>query len=165
MNLNKVFLIGNVTRDPELRTTPAGQTVANFGLATNRIWQDQSGQRQQAAEFHNVVAWRRLAEIVSQYTKKGSLLMVEGRLQTRSWQAPDGTNRYRTEIIAENIQLGPRGSQTPGAPGISKQATSFAPSAPVAEESATPVINLDEQGNPVEESESIGEPPATVMPF
>lgn len=108
MNFNKAFVLGNVTRDPELRTTPTGQNVCSFGIATNRIWKDQSGQQQRSAEFHNIVAWGRLAEIAGQYLKKGSLVFIEGRIQTRSWQAQDGQKRFRTEIVAENMQLGPR---------------------------------------------------------
>lgn len=103
MNLNKAMVIGNVVRDPEMRTTPSGQNVTSFSVATNRVWKDQAGQKQEAAEFHNIVAWRRLAEISSQYLKKGSKVYIEGRLQTRSWDDPNGVKRYRTEIIAENM--------------------------------------------------------------
>lgn len=109
MNLNKVFLVGNLTRDPELRQTASGQAVCSFGVATNRVFTDGAGQRQQQTEFHNVVAWARLGEIVHQYLRKGSLILVEGRIQTRNWQDPQGQQRYRTEVIAERIQLGPRG--------------------------------------------------------
>lgn len=113
MNFNKAFILGNVTRDPELRTTPSGQSVASFGIATNRIWKSQAGERQKSAEFHNVVAWGRLAEICHQYLKKGSLVFVEGRIQTRSWQdQASGQKRFRTEIVAETMQLGPRGAGT-----------------------------------------------------
>ncbi|MDX1535638.1 MAG: single-stranded DNA-binding protein [Candidatus Spechtbacterales bacterium] len=112
MNLNKAIIIGNLTADPEVRTTPSGDKVANFSVATNRIWTDRaSGEKRQKTEFHNVVAWRRLAEIAEQYLGKGSLLMVEGRIETRSWDDTNtGQKRYRTEIIAENMQMGPRGS-------------------------------------------------------
>ena len=103
MNLNKAMVIGNLTRDPEIRTTPTGQTVASFSVATNYVWTDQSGQKRDKAEFHNVVAWRRLAEIIGQYLKKGSKIYIEGRLQTRDWVGQDGVKRYRTEIIAENM--------------------------------------------------------------
>ena len=108
MNLNKVFVLGNLTRDPELRQTSGGQAVCSFGIATNRFYKDSTGQRQQQAEFHNIVAWGRQAEIINQYLKKGSILLVEGRLQTRSWQDQQGTKHWRTEIIADQIQLGPR---------------------------------------------------------
>lgn len=110
MNLNKAIIIGNVTQDPEVRTTPSGDKVANFSVATNQIWKDKNtGEKQQKTEFHNVVAWRRLAEIIEQYLNKGGLVMVEGRIETRSWEdQSSGQKRYRTEIIAENIQLGPR---------------------------------------------------------
>lgn len=110
MNLNKAFLIGNLTRDPELRTLPSGQPVVNFGVATNRAWKNKEGQPQQQVEFHNVVMFGRLAEIAKQYLKKGSLVMVEGRIQTRSWEGQDGQKKYRTEIVGEAMQLGPRGA-------------------------------------------------------
>lgn len=116
MNLNKAVIIGNLTQNPEVKTTPSGQTVANFSVATNRFWNDQQGQRQEQAEFHNIVAWGKLAEISGQYLAKGRLCMVEGRLQTRSWDDQSGNRHWKTEIIAENIQLGPRGvNQTPAA--------------------------------------------------
>jgi single-strand DNA-binding protein len=105
MSLNKVMIIGNVTRDPESRTTPTGQTVTSFSVATNLVWTDQSGQKQKKAEFHNVVAWRKLAEICAQYLHKGSKVYLEGRLQTRDWVAQDGAKRYRTEIVLENMEM------------------------------------------------------------
>jgi single-strand DNA-binding protein len=113
MNLNKAIIIGNLTQDPEVRTTPTGQSVASFTIATNRVWNNPQGQKQEQAEYHNVVAWGRLAEIVGQFLGKGRLAMVEGRIQTRSWDDQAGNKKYRTEIIAENIQLGPRGAGTP----------------------------------------------------
>lgn len=97
------MIIGNLTRDPEIRNTPTGQSVASFAIATNFVWVDQSGQKQEKVEFHNIVAWRRLAEICGQYLKKGSKIFIEGRLQTRDWVGQDGVKRYRTEIIAENM--------------------------------------------------------------
>lgn len=103
MSLNRVQLIGNLTRDPEIKQIPGGTTVATFGVATNFNWTDQSGAKQSRAEFHNVVAWRKLAEICGQFLRKGSKVFVEGRLQTRDWEAEDGTKRYRTEIVADNM--------------------------------------------------------------
>jgi len=109
MYLNKVFVLGRLTADPVLRTTPAGQSVCSFRIATNRVWNDRSsGQKQEETQYHNVVLWQRLAEISSQYLTKGSLVLIEGRLQTRTWQDPSGKNQYRTEIIGERMQLGPR---------------------------------------------------------
>ena len=108
MNLNKVFVLGNLTKDPELRQTAGGQAVCSFSIATNRFFTDSTGQKQKQAEFHNIVAWGRQAEIINQYLKKGSILLVEGRLQTRSWQDQQGAKHYRTEIVADQIQLGPR---------------------------------------------------------
>ncbi|MBD3156731.1 single-stranded DNA-binding protein [Candidatus Peregrinibacteria bacterium] len=103
MSLNKVQLIGNLTRDPEMKQIPGGQVVTTFSVATNLSWTDSSGQKQDKAEFHNVVAWRKLAEICGQYLKKGSKVYIEGRLQTRTWEAEDGSKRYRTEIVADNM--------------------------------------------------------------
>lgn len=103
MNLNKVMLIGNLTRDPELRNTPSGQSVASFSIATNLVWTDQSGQQQKKTEFHNIIAWRKLAEICSKYLHKGSKVYIEGRLQTTDWTGQDGVKRYRTEIVTENM--------------------------------------------------------------
>lgn len=108
MNLNKVFILGRLTADPQLRSTPSGQSVANFSVATNRVWTDKSGAKQESTEFHNVVVWARQAEIASQFLKKGSLVLIEGRLQTRTWQDKEGQNRKTTEIIAERMQLGPK---------------------------------------------------------
>jgi len=108
MNLNKVFLIGRLTRDPQAKALPSGQQVANFGLATDRFFFDKNRQKQQQTEFHNIVAFGKLAEIASQYLTKGSLVMIEGRLQTRSWQDNAGNQRTRTEIITERLQLGPK---------------------------------------------------------
>jgi single-strand DNA-binding protein len=115
VNLNKVFLVGRLTRDPESKSLPSGQQVANFGLATNRYFNDKNGQRQEQVEFHNIVFFGKTAEIASQYLKKGSLTLIEGRVQTRSWQDPDGNKKYRTEIIGERLQLEPKSSSGQGA--------------------------------------------------
>ena len=103
MNLNKAMIIGNVTRDPETRTTPDGTPVTSFSVATNMRWTNKAGQKQDRAEYHNIVAWRKLADICSQYLKKGSKVYIEGRLQTRSWDDQQGQKHWRTEIIAENM--------------------------------------------------------------
>jgi single-strand DNA-binding protein len=117
MNLNKVFLLGRLTKDPEMRMTPSGQPVCAFGLATNRFWVDRdSNQKQEKTEFHNIVLWRRLAEVASQYLKKGSLVLIEGRIETRTWQDNSGNKKYRTEIVGENLQMGPRASGFDSAP-------------------------------------------------
>jgi len=108
MNLNKVILIGRLTRDPESRSLPSGQQVVSFGLATDRFFINKSGQKQQETQFHNIVMFGRLAEIAFQYLKKGSLTMIEGRIRTRNWQDTQGNQRSRTEIVAEKMQLGPR---------------------------------------------------------
>jgi len=120
MNLNKVILVGRLAIDPEMRSTPAGQPVCNFRLATNRVWTDkESGQKQEKAEYHNIVLWRRLAEIASQFLTKGSLVLIEGRMETRSWEDSSGNKRFRTEIIGQSLQLGPRaaGKVVPPEPG------------------------------------------------
>lgn len=129
MNLNKAMIIGNLTRDPEVRNTPSGMSVATFSVATNFIWTDQSGQKQEKVEFHNIVAWRRLAEICGQYLHKGSKVYIEGRLQTRDWTGQDGVKRYRTEIVAENmIMLDRVGAGASRASGFEQPPT---PSEPV----------------------------------
>lgn len=110
MYINKAMLYGNLTRDPELRALPSGGQVASFSVATNRVFKKQDGSRQEATEYHNVVVFGRQAETVSQYLKKGSAVYVEGRIQTRSWDSPDKGKQYRTEIIAERVQFGPRSS-------------------------------------------------------
>lgn len=108
MNLNKVFLVGRLTQNPQLRNLPSGQPVCSFGLATNRFFFDKSGQKQEKTEFHNIVLFGKLAEIASQYLTKGSLALIEGRLRTRNWQDAQGNQRTRTEIVAERMQLGPK---------------------------------------------------------
>lgn len=109
MDLNKVMLIGRLTRDPEAKTTPQGVTLTTFGLATNRVWKDDQGNQRDATEFHNIVAWRRLGEICAQYLSKGRQVYIEGHLQTRSWDGQDGKKNYRTEVVADNmIMLGSR---------------------------------------------------------
>ncbi|MCW9054854.1 MAG: single-stranded DNA-binding protein [Candidatus Pacebacteria bacterium] len=109
MYINKAFIYGNLTRDPELRSLPSGIQVANFSVATNRVWKDKDGQKQESSEFHNVVVFGRQAETSAQYLKKGNGVFIEGRLQTRSWEQ-DGQKKYRTEIIADRVQFGPRGA-------------------------------------------------------
>ena len=160
MNLNKVFVLGNLTKDPELRQTAGGQAVCSFGIATNRFYKDATGQRQQQAEFHNIVAWGRQAEIIHQYLKKGSILLVEGRLQTRSWQDQQGTKHWRTEIIADQIQLGPRtgsGDSFGGDRDQSRDDQSSYASAPRQmpdshsnKPDATPIIDLADDGEEID---------------
>ena len=123
MNLNKAMILGNVTRDPESRTTTSGQTVTTFGIATNRFFTDAQKQKQQKVEFHNIVAWGRLGEICAQYLKKGQLVFIEGRIENRSWGGQAGVKKFRTEIIAESMQMGPKmGGGGMDAPRNSQQA-------------------------------------------
>ena len=113
MYLNKVFLYGNLTRDPEMRALPSGQQVANFAIATNRVYKDKDGQKKEQTEFHNVVAFGRTADIIGQYMKKGRPLYVEGRIQTRSWES-EGKKNYRTEIVVDTFQFGAGGGGASG---------------------------------------------------
>ena len=116
MDLNKAQVIGNVTQDIELKQTPNGQNVTSFSVATNRNWTDSSGNKQEQTEFHNIVLWGKLAEIAGQYITKGQKIFLEWRLQTRNWEAQDGSKRYRTEIVWENlIMLGRKGENSEGA--------------------------------------------------
>lgn len=102
-SVNKVILVGNLTRDPEMRQTPNGQNVTTFGIATNREWVTQNGERKSSAEFHECVAWARLAEICANHLKKGSFIYVEGYLKTRSWDSPEGTKKFKTEIVVQDM--------------------------------------------------------------
>ncbi len=104
-DLNRSQLIGRLTQDPELRQTPTGQSVASFSIATNRTYKDAQGNQQNEVEYHNLVAWGKLAEIIQQYTKKGGLVFAEGRLKTRSWDDPSGNKKYKTEIVLENFRM------------------------------------------------------------
>ena len=125
MYLNKAMLIGNLTRDPEVKSLPSGIKVATFGIATNRVWKDKNGVKQENVDFHNIVVFGRQAEIVGQYLKKGSSALVEGRMQTRSWDDASGVKKYRTEVVADRIQFGPKPA---GA------ASSYNPPAPMEED-------------------------------
>ena len=119
MYLNKAFIIGNLTRDPELKALPSGSKVCSFGVATNRIYKDKDGNRQEAVEYHNITVFSKLAELAGQYLKKGQQVLVEGRIQTRSWES-NGEKKSRTEIVADNIQFGSKS----GAPASSPKPTS-----------------------------------------
>lgn len=110
MYLNKTFLLGNLTRDPELRALPSGIQVASFGLATNRVYKDKDGAKKESVDFHNIVIFGKQGELCAQYLKKGQTVLVEGRIQTRSWDDKDGQKKYRTEIIADRVQFGPKSS-------------------------------------------------------
>ena len=104
-DFNQAIVMGNLTRDPELRSTPSGQSVASFAVATNRSWQDPSGERRDAVEYHDVVAWGKLGELASNYLSKGRKVLVVGRLQTRAWEGNDGVKRQKTEIVATDINF------------------------------------------------------------
>lgn len=140
MYINKAIIYGNLTRDPELKSLPSGIQVCEIGVATNRTWKDKNGAKQESTDYHNVVTFGKQAELVKQYLSKGNGIFVEGRIQTRSWDAQDGTKRYRTEIVADRIQFGPKGG--PAAPGA------YQKSAPVQkkeDQPETPTIDYPEE--------------------
>lgn len=128
MYINKAMVYGNLTRDPEMRALPSGQQVASFSLATNRVWKDKAGSKQESVDYHNIVMFAKLAELAAQYLKKGSAVFIEGRMQTRSWDDATG-KKYRTEIVADTMQFGPRAS---GAPASSAKGSSAPVTAPEA---------------------------------
>ena len=133
MYLNKAIIFGNLTRDPEMKSLPNGNKVTSFSLATNRVYKDQSGNKQEQVEYHNIVVFGRQAETSAQYLKKGQGVLIEGRIQTRSWDdKTTGEKKYRTEIIAESVQFGPKGgSGSPANEGYnSSSATPVATAAP-----------------------------------
>ena len=132
MNLNKAIIAGRLTGDPQLRTTTSGQPVGSFSVATNRVWMDKAGAKQEEVEYHNIVVWGRQAELASKFLTKGALVLVEGRLQTRAWDDKQGQKRKTTEIVADRVQFGPR------AGGFAPQQQGSAPSAPQSF-SATPI--------------------------
>ena len=141
MYINKALIYGNLTRDPESRALPNGTAVTSFSVATNRVYKDKNGVKQESVDFHNIVTFARQAEVVAQYLRKGSPVYVEGRIQTRSWDDKDGTKKYRTEIVADTIQFGPKGGGSGGgdmggasAPAAASQSAPKAKSAPQAAE-------------------------------
>lgn len=142
MNLNRAQIIGNLTRDPESRSTPAGQTVCSFSIATTHAYKDASGQKVEKPEYHSIVAWGKLAEICTQFLGKGRKVYAEGRLQTREWTSQDGQKRTRTEIVAENVILLDRasGGGAPGAPRPTGAAGNM-----MEEPVAVPIQNLDDE--------------------
>ncbi|MBI4407856.1 MAG: single-stranded DNA-binding protein [Candidatus Kerfeldbacteria bacterium] len=146
MDLNKVMLIGRVTKEPEVRTLQTGQAVASFSVATNRQWTDASGQKQEKAEFHNIVAWRKLAEIVQSYVKKGMKIYIEGRMETRSWEDPQGQKKYRTEIVCDNmIMLDSKGGSG------SAQGSAATPKPVVAGDAPNPAVNTPDEEISIED--------------
>ena len=121
MDLNRASILGRLTRDPEVRTTPNGKNVTSMGVATGRVWTDQSGEKQEKTEFHNCVLWGKIGEIAGQYLSKGRRVYLEGRLETRNWTGDDGVKKYRTEIIVDNLIMldGPRGDSKQASAGES----------------------------------------------
>lgn len=121
MYFNKAIIIGNLTRDPERRALPSGAAVTSFAVATNRVWKDKNGMRQEDTQYHNVVVFGAQASTVAQYLHKGSSVLVEGRMQTRSWDAADGQKKYRTEIVADRVQFGPKSGASSPAPAATEE--------------------------------------------
>jgi len=146
MNYNKAVIVGRLTRDPESKPLPSGQPVVNFGVATNRVWTNQNGAKQEATEFHNIVAFGKLAEICSRYLTKGRLVLIEGRLRTHNWQDQNNIKHYRTEIIADNMQMGPR-SDFGSASSPADRANTPANSQQAASVEEIPIIEADETAN------------------
>lgn len=150
-DFNQAIVMGNLTRDPELRTTPGGQSVASFSVATNRSWQDPSGEKKDAVEFHDIVAWGKLGELVSNYLSKGRKVLVVGRLQTRTWDAQDGSKRQKTEIVATDINFVDRMNGADGGPDDFNQEAKAPASKPAAKDKEVAIedmgdgeINLDD---------------------
>ena len=148
MYLNKVFIIGNLTRDPEIKAIPSGMKVCSFSVATNRVWKDKNGARQEAADYHNIVVFGRQAETVAQYMKKGSQVMIEGRMQTRSWDdAATNSKKYRTEVIADRVQFGSTGGAGSKTSSFEQSSVKGAPSHKEDEESLDTIEYPEEQIN------------------
>ena len=155
MNLNKAFILGNVTRDPESRALPSGQQVVSFGIATNRFYTDQTGTKKQDVEFHNIVCFGKLADISSRYLTKGSLVLIEGRIKTRNWMNSVGAKQYRTEVIADSLQLGPRSAGGGTGGQYNKNESSFAKAPedkdiPVIEENTPPTSFTSENSEEID---------------
>lgn len=146
MNVNKVILVGRLTRDPEIRTTPSGQTVATIGVATNDFWTDKNGQKQERTEFHTVVIWGRLAEVAGQYLTKGQEAFFEGRLQSRTYTDKAGVERKVVDIVADSMQMGSRAQGASGAPASHSRpmAQNKPQQKPAPAEEEIPTINLDD---------------------
>lgn len=144
MYLNKAILYGNLTRDPELRALPSGIQVANFSIATNRVWKNKDGVKQESVDYHNIVCFGRQAELVQQYLHKGNAAMIEGRMQTRSWDA-EGGKKYRTEIVADRIQFGPKGQGGGGFSGSGAAPSSSKNTSPPLDDGAPKGIDYPEE--------------------
>lgn len=146
MDLNKAMIIGRLTRDPEMRSTPSGANVVSFSVATNRAYTDKDGQKREEVEYHNVVAWRKLADIIHQYVRKGGKIYIEGRLQTRSWDDQSGKKNYRTEIVADNMIMLDNKRSNDNAPP---------PEQEMPNEPEIPTISYDTPANPPSKDEEV----------
>lgn len=153
MYLNKALIIGNLTRDPEIKALPSGMQVCSFSVATNRVWKDKNGAKQESSDFHNIVVFGRQAETAGQYLKKGQSVLIEGRIQTRSWDdTKSGEKKYRTEIIADRVQFGPKAGGAGFSGGASGASAGSAASAGQAPQNDAPPMDAiqypEEQINP-----------------
>ena len=176
VNLNKAFILGNVTRDPEVRSMPNGGQVTSFSIATNRFYTSSAGEKKTEAEFHNIVCFGKLADIASRYLNKGGLVFIEGRIKTRNWVNAQGVKQYRTEIIADSLQLGPKsagGPSTSGSSNYGRQPSAPEPEMskqeeiPIIEEDYTPPSsgNADDQKTVSFEDEAADEIDVRDIPF
>ena len=141
MYINKAMIYGNITRDPKIKAIASGSKVCTFSVATNRVWKDKAGTKQEGVDYHNIVVFGRMAENSAQYLKKGSSVYVEGRIQNRSWDAPDGQKKYRTEIVADSVQFGPKsggGWQKPATGAVENKDAETAPTIDYPEEEINP---------------------------
>lgn len=150
MYINKAFLYGNLTKDPEIKALPSGMKVASFGLATSRNWKDKNGVKQESTVFHNIAMFGVQADLAGQYLKKGKPIFVEGRIENRSWDGPDGTKKYRSEVVVENFQFGPQPPPPGGSAPYSAAASSPAPkpassAAPVGKSKESDTIEYPEE--------------------
>lgn len=154
MYINKAILLGNLTRDPEKKALPSGDAVTSFSIATNRVWKDKNGATQESSDFHNIVVFGRQADNCAQYLKKGQSVAVEGRIQTRSWDGPDGQKKYRTEIVADRVQFGPKtgagGGTGAGATGggFTSGSSKAGANQPPKEDDGAPIEYPQEEINP-----------------
>ena len=138
MDLNKAFIIGRLTADPQLRSTKSGQSVSAFSVATNRVWNDKNGQKQEEVEFHNIVVWGKQAETASKFLLKGQMVLIEGRIQTRSYEDKSGQKKYATEIVADRVQFGPKAGGGGGGSDFKRSEKKPEPEVEI------PTINIDE---------------------
>jgi single-strand DNA-binding protein len=150
MYINKAIIYGNLTRDPEIKSLPSGSSVCEFGVATNRVWKDKNGAKQESVDYHNVVVFGKQAEIVKQYLRKGSAIFLEGRIQNRSWDAPDGTKRYKSEIVVDKFQFGPKAGGATGSSYENNQSSGYSKTSDSAKSSSDKSANKEADAPAIE---------------